>query len=159
MSTPSSSAFVVARARSLPSLIADSSARRSSGRYPPRYAATDPASESSISRRWDCATVATDSAALRERVNAYGPAALDAFYAAALRLTSGRAADWNTRWRAGALATAALTGDHLAEIGAQVVGHLGSAGLWRIDPPDGPRGYGMCGRLTPYPAGQATQVG
>ena len=96
---------------------------------------------------------------LRERVKAYGPVALDDFYAAALRLASGRAEDWHARWRAGALATAVLTGDHLAEIGAQVIGHLGSARLWRIDPPDGPRGYGMCGRLTTYPAARATQVG
>ena len=96
---------------------------------------------------------------LRERVKAYGPAALDDFYAAALQLTSGLAEDWHTRWRAGALATAAVTGDHLAEIGAQVIGHLGSAGLWRIDPPDGPRGYGMCGRLTTYPAARAARVG
>ena len=97
--------------------------------------------------------------ALRERVTADGPAALADFYAAALRLTTGQAADWQDRWRAGALATAALTGDHLAEIGAEVVGHLGSAGLWRIGPPDGPRAYGMCGRLTTYPAAKATQVG
>jgi mannose-6-phosphate isomerase-like protein (cupin superfamily) len=96
---------------------------------------------------------------LRDRVAAHGPAALGDFYAAALRLTSGRAADWQVRWRTGALASAALTGEHLAEIGAQVAGHLGSAGLWRTGPPDGPRGYGMCGRLTAYPAAQATRVG
>ncbi|HXT89868.1 MAG TPA: cupin domain-containing protein [Trebonia sp.] len=97
--------------------------------------------------------------ALRERVAADGPAALDDFYAAALRLTSGQADDWQERWRAGAMATAALTGDHLAEIGAQVVGHLGVAGLWRIEPSEGPRTYGMCGRLTTYPAARAAQIG
>ena len=64
---------------------------------------------------------------------ARGPAALDDFYAAALRLTGHLAADWRDRWRAGALAVAELTGEHLSEIGAQVAGHLGSAGLWRID--------------------------
>ena len=96
---------------------------------------------------------------LRDRVTDHGPAALDDFYAAALRLTAGRAADWQARWRAGALATAALTGEHLGEIGAQVAGHLGSAGLWRTESPDGPRGYGMCGRLTTYPAAQATRIG
>ena len=58
-----------------------------------------------------------------------------------------------------ALAVAELTGGHLTEIGAQVAGHLGSAGLWRIDPSDGPRAYGMCGRLTTYPASRAAQVG
>jgi mannose-6-phosphate isomerase-like protein (cupin superfamily) len=97
--------------------------------------------------------------ALRDQVTAHGPAALDDFYAAALRLTAGRAADWRDRWHAGALAAAELTGGHLAEIGAQVAGHLGSAGLWRIEPSDGPRAYGMCGRLTTYPAARAAQVG
>jgi mannose-6-phosphate isomerase-like protein (cupin superfamily) len=97
--------------------------------------------------------------ALRDQVAARGPAALDDFYAAALRLTAGRAADWRDRWHAGALAAAELTGGHLAEIGARVAGHLGAAGLWRIEPSDGPRAYGMCGRLTTYPASRATQVG
>jgi mannose-6-phosphate isomerase-like protein (cupin superfamily) len=97
--------------------------------------------------------------ALRDQVAARGPAALDDFYAAALRLTAVLAADWRYRWRAGALAVAELTGGHLTEIGAQVAGHLGSAGLWRIDPSDGPRAYGMCGRLTTYPASRAAQVG
>jgi len=97
--------------------------------------------------------------ALRDQVADRGPAALDDFYAAALRLTAGRAADWRDRWRAGALATAELTGGHLAEIGDQVAGHLGAAGLWRIEPSDGPRAYGMCGRLTTYPASRAAQVG
>jgi mannose-6-phosphate isomerase-like protein (cupin superfamily) len=97
--------------------------------------------------------------ALRERVTADGPAALEDFYEAALRLTTDRAPDWNGRWLDGALATAQLTGEHLAEIGAQLVGHLASGGVWRIEPSDGPRAYGMCGRLTPYPASRAAQVG
>jgi hypothetical protein len=97
--------------------------------------------------------------ALRDQVADRGPAALDDFYAAALRLTAVLAADWRDRWHAGALAVAELTGGHLTEIGAQVAGHLGAAGLWRIDPSDGPRAYGMCGRLTTYPAWRAAQVG
>jgi len=39
--------------------------------------------------------------ALREQVAHRGPAALGEFYAAALRLTGDRAADWHDRWRAG----------------------------------------------------------
>jgi mannose-6-phosphate isomerase-like protein (cupin superfamily) len=97
--------------------------------------------------------------ALRERVTAAGPEALEDFYAAALRLTGQRTGDWLTRWRAGALATAELTGTHLAEIGAQVPGHLELASLWRIERPPAARGYGMCGRLTTYPASQAVRVG
>jgi mannose-6-phosphate isomerase-like protein (cupin superfamily) len=97
--------------------------------------------------------------ALRDQVADRGPAALGDFYAAALRLTGDLAAGWRDRWRAGALATAELTGEHLTEIGAQATGHLGAAGLWRIEPSDAARAYGMCGRLTTYPAARAAQIG
>jgi mannose-6-phosphate isomerase-like protein (cupin superfamily) len=97
--------------------------------------------------------------ALRDQVADRGPAALGDFYTAALRLTGDLTADWRDRWRAGALATAELTGEHLTEIGAQVTGHLNSAGLWRIEPSDAARAYGMCGRLTTYPAARAAQIG
>jgi mannose-6-phosphate isomerase-like protein (cupin superfamily) len=97
--------------------------------------------------------------ALRDQVADRGPAALGDFYTAALRLTGGLAADWGDRWRAGALATAELTGEHLTEIGAQVTGHLEAAGLWRIEPSDAARAYGMCGRLTTYPPARAARIG
>jgi hypothetical protein len=97
--------------------------------------------------------------ALRERVLDAGPGALDDFYAAALRLAGQRAGDWRDRWRAGALATAELTGDHLDEIGAGIAGHLDAAGLWRIELPVEERSYGMCGRLTTYPAARAMRAG
>jgi len=133
--------------------------------------------------------------ALRDQVADHGPAALDDFYAAALRLTAARVPDWRDRWHEGALATAGLTGSHLDEIAAAVPGHLTDAGLWRIADPAakagatekdaatkdaaaegaaatkdaaakdaaasaGPdaRGYGMCGRLTTYPASDATRL-
>jgi hypothetical protein len=97
--------------------------------------------------------------ALRERVLESGPGALDDFYAAALRLAGQRADDWRDRWQAGALATAELTGDHLDEISAGVAGHLDAAGLWRIERPAEERTYGMCGRLTTYPAARAVRAG
>ena len=97
--------------------------------------------------------------ALRERVLESGPGALDDFYAAALRLAGQRAGDWRDRWQAGALATAELTGDHLDEISAGVAGHLDAAGLWRIERPAEERSYGMCGRLTTYPAARAVRAG
>jgi hypothetical protein len=97
--------------------------------------------------------------ALRDQVADHGPAALEDFYAAALRLTADRVPDWQERWHAGALATAGLTGQHLDEIASGVPGHLAAAGAWRIEPADGDsRGYGMCGRLTTYPAARASQV-
>lgn len=97
--------------------------------------------------------------ALRERVLESGPGALDDFYAAALRLAGPRTDDWRDRWQAGALATAELTGEHLDEIGAGVAGHLDAAGLWRIERPAEERSYGMCGRLTTYPAARAVRAG
>jgi mannose-6-phosphate isomerase-like protein (cupin superfamily) len=97
--------------------------------------------------------------ALREQVADNGPAALADFYAAALRLASGHIDDWRARWLAGALTTAELTGTHLDEIATRVTGHLESAGLWRIERPAGERGYGMCGRLTTYPASRAIRAG
>jgi len=96
---------------------------------------------------------------LRDQVAEQGPGALDAFYAAALRLAAGQVGDWRARWSAGALAAAELTGVHLDEIGAGVAGHLDAAGLWRIEQAAGDRGYGMCGRLTTYPASAAARVG
>jgi mannose-6-phosphate isomerase-like protein (cupin superfamily) len=88
-----------------------------------------------------------------------GPDALEPFYAAALSLAGVHAGDWRERWRTGALATAERTGTHLDEIGARVAGHLESASLWRIERPAQERSYGMCGRLTTYPADRATRVG
>jgi len=80
-------------------------------------------------------------------------------YAAALRLAGGHTEDWRDRWRSGAMTTAALTGVHLDEIDAGLTGHLSSAGLWRIERPADPRSYGMCGRLTMYPAERAVRAG
>jgi mannose-6-phosphate isomerase-like protein (cupin superfamily) len=97
--------------------------------------------------------------ALRDEVADEGPDALRPFYAAALRLAGGHAEDWRDRWRSGAMATAALTGAHLDEIGADQVGHLSSASLWRIERPTDPRSYGMCGWLTTYPAEHAVRAG
>jgi hypothetical protein len=54
---------------------------------------------------------------------------------------------------------AELTGNHLDEIGAGVVGHLDAAGLWRIERPAEERSYGKCGRLTTYPAARAVRAG
>jgi mannose-6-phosphate isomerase-like protein (cupin superfamily) len=131
--------------------------------------------------------------ALRDAVASSGPAALEDFFAAALRLKAGGVPDWRARWRAGALAVAEQTGAHLDEIAAGVAGHLTDAGLWRVNSPlptaasadvaapgpaapwtsagpvdadttsSGPvaadtRSYGMCGRLTTYPASSATRL-
>ena len=89
---------------------------------------------------------------LREQVLADGPAALEPFLAAAVALTAGRVPDWRRRWRGQAAAVSALTGQQLDGLEAQTALHLRAADVLRVPRPAGPRGYGMCGRLTPYPA-------
>jgi mannose-6-phosphate isomerase-like protein (cupin superfamily) len=107
---------------------------------------------------------------LRALVAEHGPAALEPFYEAAVRLRGGLADDWRERWEQGARAAAELTGAHLSAIAARapgqapggvpggVPGHLTAGGLFRIDAPAGPPAYGMCGRLTTYPASAATRI-
>ena len=90
--------------------------------------------------------------ALRERVAAAGPGGLEDFLAAAERLVSRRIPDWRRRWQEQAAAVAGLTGQHLAGLAAGRAGHLRAAAVQYVPSPAGPRGFGMCGRLTPYPA-------
>jgi hypothetical protein len=90
--------------------------------------------------------------ALRERVMAEGPAALADFHAAAAALVAARVPAWRRLWQRQALAVSALTGRQLDQIEALAAGHLAAGSLQRICAPAGPRSYGMCGRLTTYPA-------
>jgi hypothetical protein len=96
--------------------------------------------------------------ALREQVLADGPAALEPFLAAAVRLVGGRVAEWRARWQDQAAPVAARTGDQLAAIAAAQTGYLREGTLLRIPLPDGPAAFGMCGRLTGYPAAAALPV-
>ncbi len=93
--------------------------------------------------------------ALRDEVLADGPAALEPFLAAAVGLVGGRVGEWRARWQDQASSVAGLTGQHLAAIAAGQAGHLREGTLLRIPHPDGPPGFGMCGRLTAYPAATA----
>jgi mannose-6-phosphate isomerase-like protein (cupin superfamily) len=122
-------------------------------RYAASMAVTD---ETSARRRRDLAL--DGYLMLRERVLAEGPGALEDFLRAALSLVSDRADDWRSRWRAHAAAVAELTGDHLDDIAAGRPGHLLTGSLQVLPHPEGPRGFGMCGRLTVYPADAATTL-
>ena len=95
--------------------------------------------------------------ALRHQVLADGPAALQPFLDAAVALTAARVPDWRRRWRGQAAAVSELTGQQLDGIESRDAAHLRAAGLVRVPHPAGPRSYGMCGRLTPYPAAPAAQ--
>ncbi|MFC7729121.1 hypothetical protein [Actinomadura keratinilytica] len=88
---------------------------------------------------------------LRRRFESGDRAALDDFYAAAVRLKSDRFDEWERRWRAGALASAERTGGHLAALRAGDLTHLRDAELHhRPAPAPGDRRLGMCGRLDVY---------
>jgi mannose-6-phosphate isomerase-like protein (cupin superfamily) len=76
-----------------------------------------------------------------------GPKALDAFYAAALRIVAPRLDEWERRWREGALAAARRTGALLDAARAGDTALLGEATLERARAQDDPRKLGMCGRL------------
>jgi hypothetical protein len=88
--------------------------------------------------------------ALRARVAEGGAAALEEFYAAAAALVRDRVPDWRERWKAGPLAAALRTGDHLHELAEGGFTHLHEGRLAVLAPPT-ERGYGMCGRLAAYP--------
>jgi mannose-6-phosphate isomerase-like protein (cupin superfamily) len=92
---------------------------------------------------------------LRDRAAGQGPAALEGFFAAAVRLVAARVPQWRDRWQAGALGAAVLTGSHLDQIADGDAAHLAAGVLRQIARPSGPRGYGMCGLLTRYDPGTA----
>jgi hypothetical protein len=85
--------------------------------------------------------------ALRERVRADGPAALQPLYRAAAALVRRRADRWRELWRAGALADAESTGRRLADLAAGRGDHLRAAAVHRAPAAGGPPRLGMCGRL------------
>jgi hypothetical protein len=53
---------------------------------------------------------------------------------------------------------AELAGDHLDDIATCRPGHLLTGSAQVLPRPTGPRAYGMCGRLTVYPAADARTV-
>ncbi len=101
-------------------------------------------SESAAQRRRDLAVEGF--LELRRRVEAGDQTALDEFYGAALALKRESLADWEKRWRAGALEAAVLTGEHLDRLRDGDLGHLAEADI-HVVRADGPQRFGMCGRL------------
>jgi mannose-6-phosphate isomerase-like protein (cupin superfamily) len=96
---------------------------------------------------------------LRDQVREKGGSALGDFYQAAVALRGGLVEDWRERWQSGALATTQKTAQQLWGVALGDTSHLESgASLWRVENPAGARSYGMCGRLTTYPASSATRV-
>ncbi len=77
--------------------------------------------------------------------------ALERFYRQAVALRSDRLDAWEAVWRAGALAAAERTADHLSALRDGRTDHLIEAALRSEQPPQAAdRGLGMCGRLDTY---------
>ncbi len=81
--------------------------------------------------------------------DADGPDALAAFHVAAAALVRPRLADWRERWRRGAEAAAAATGDQLDRLERGDTTHLADA-VVRAEQPAAHGKFGMCGRLDVY---------
>jgi mannose-6-phosphate isomerase-like protein (cupin superfamily) len=78
-----------------------------------------------------------------------GPEPLAAFHRAAAALVRPRLAAWRERWRRGAEAAAAATGEQLDRLERGDVSHLADA-LVRAEQPSAHGRFGMCGRLDVY---------
>ncbi|MFI8228180.1 cupin domain-containing protein [Streptomyces sp. NPDC085900] len=85
----------------------------------------------------------------RALCDADGPEALAAFHRAAAALVRPRLAEWRERWRRGADAAAAATGEQLDRLETGDAGHLAEAAV-RAEQPSAHGKFGMCGRLDVY---------
>jgi hypothetical protein len=94
--------------------------------------------------------------ALRERVRAAGPIALDHLYQSAAALVQDRVPQWRALWRDGPLARAVDTGDHLDVLADGRSGHLATSTI-QTAPAPVPR-FGMCGHLSAWDLRAATPV-
>lgn len=92
--------------------------------------------------------------ALRERVRAAGPIALDHLYQAAAALVRDRVAQWRELWRHGPLARAVDTGDHLELLAEGRSSHLATSEVRAAGPPESR--FGMCGHLSAWNLRAAT---
>lgn len=88
-------------------------------------------------------------ARLREATGAGDPEPLAAFHRAAGALVRDRTGAWRERWRAGAAAASAATGEQLDLLAGGVTGYLAGA-VVRAERPLPGRRFGMCGHLETY---------
>jgi mannose-6-phosphate isomerase-like protein (cupin superfamily) len=87
---------------------------------------------------------------LRAAVERDGPAAMAAFYAAAVALKQPVLDTWEDRWRAGAHRAATATGDQLAALRRGDPSHLFDATVRSLPGPSEQGRLGMCGLLDTY---------
>ncbi|RPF23093.1 cupin domain-containing protein [Myceligenerans xiligouense] len=111
--------------------------------------AEDPAVAAAARARRDLALEGY--AALRDAVEASGPAALEPLYTAAARLVGSRAEQWRDLWTTTVARAATETDEALAALAgrapATAVEHLMGGAVAATEARPGARRYGMCGRL------------
>lgn len=86
---------------------------------------------------------------IRDALAAGDPGPLREFHRAAAALVAPKVAAWVPRWRAGALAAAELTGEHLEALANGDASHLAESGV-QVVRPSKEDGYGMCGLRAEY---------
>jgi len=87
---------------------------------------------------------------LRARREHEGSSGLHDLYAAAERLVADRVPECRKIWAASVLAETTATAHALADLAQGNAPHLAQAAVGSATAHLGPRGYGMCGRLTSY---------
>ncbi|KQO97045.1 cupin domain-containing protein [Leifsonia sp. Leaf264] len=106
------------------------------------------AAASAAARRRDLAVEGFE--ALRDAAVAGDGAALEEFYASAVRLVSARADGWRELWEERVLADVARTRGLLDDLAAGRVAQLGLSGATAAQPHEGEPKFGMCGLLRTY---------
>lgn len=84
---------------------------------------------------------------LLDDLESRGPAALAELHARAARLVQPRVAQWQRLWESTVAAETARTRDQLERLRDGMPGLLADAAVERGERRDGPRAFGMCGRL------------
>lgn len=84
---------------------------------------------------------------LLDDLESRGPAALAELHARAARLVQPRVAQWQRLWESTVAAETARTRDQLESLSDGMPGLLADAAVVRGERRDGPRAFGMCGRL------------
>lgn len=105
-------------------------------------------SEGASRRRRDLAVEGFNQ--LRARFEQEGPAALERFYASALRLVHSKLPDWRNVWEHGPLQATQATDTQLHALTNGQIDHLLTGDVYELPAPDEPRRLGVCGTLGVY---------
>ncbi len=118
-------------------------------------AAAMPADDDSARRRRDLAVEGY--LPIRDALADGDSGPLREFHRSAAALVAPKIDEWIPRWRAGALAAAELTGEHLKALADGDASHLDHSGV-QVSRPSKQDGYGMCGRRSEYDIPGATSL-